>query len=122
MPKVLIIDDDPMLQEVLQRLLAKVGFETTVASNGVEGLKSLHTNPVDLIIIDIVMPIKGGIDTIMELHRDFPQVKIIAISGKIDTSADSFIALTGQFGVQQIFHKPLHWEQFLDEVQKIVDA
>ena len=122
MPKVLIIDDDPMLQEVLQRMLAKVGFETTVAANGVEGLKSLHTNPVDLIIIDIVMPIKGGIDTIMELHHDFPQVKIIAISGKIDTSADSFVALAGQFGVQQIFHKPLHWEQFLDEVQKIVDA
>ena len=93
MPRVLIIDDDPMLQEVLQRMLAKAGFETTVASNGAEGLESLHTQPVDLIIIDIVM------------------TKLCQDKG-----------LAGRFGVQQIFHKPLHWEQFLDEVQKIVNS
>lgn len=62
-------------------MLENVGYEIVVAADGKKGIKAFQEKPLDLVITDIFMPEKEGLETIRELKRDFPDVKIIAISG-----------------------------------------
>ncbi len=79
--KVLVIDDDEAMRGYLRMVLQKEGYEVAEAADGHEGLAACRADPPDLVITDLVMPNKGGLETIGELKRDFPQVRIIAISG-----------------------------------------
>jgi len=81
MARILIIDDEPQLLDMLGQTFEREGYDIVKASNGKEGIKLYRENPVDLIITDIIMPEKEGIETIFELRKDFPDLKIIAISG-----------------------------------------
>lgn len=81
MPLILIIDDDDQIREMLRQMLERAGYEVTDAPNGKVAMKLYREQPADLIITDLIMPGKEGIETIIELRRDFPEVKIIAISG-----------------------------------------
>jgi len=77
---ILIIDDDPQILDMLGQTLKREGHEVLEALDGKEGLKLYRENPTDLVITDIIMAETEGIETIMKLQRDFPDVKIIAIS------------------------------------------
>jgi YesN/AraC family two-component response regulator len=81
MANILIIDDDQQILNMLSQILKRAGYGVVEALDGKQGLKLYRENPTDLIITDIIMPEKEGLETIMELQRDFPDVKIIAISG-----------------------------------------
>ena len=81
MARVLIIDDDPALRAVLGDVCTRLGHDVSVAINGCEGLAKAREVSPDLVITDIVMPEKEGLETIRELRRDLPQIKIIAVSG-----------------------------------------
>jgi Response regulator containing CheY-like receiver, AAA-type ATPase, and DNA-binding domains len=78
---VLIIDDDAAMRMTLERTVKQAGYEAVSAADGNEGLKVCHSRPVDLAITDLFMPNKEGMETIMELRRDFPKIAIVAISG-----------------------------------------
>ena len=69
------------VERLLKQVLEDRGDTVTCASNGVEGIKEYRSHPADLIILDILMPEKEGLETILDLRREFPQVKIIAMSG-----------------------------------------
>ena len=84
MARVLVIDDDEGMRHVLRLALARMGHTVTEAANGVEGLRAFRAGPVDLVLTDLVMPEKEGIETIMELRRLAPTTKIIAMSGGTD--------------------------------------
>ena len=86
MARILIIDDDVQVLAMLEQTLEQEGYEIVTAANGKEGVRLYREDPsdliiTDLIITDLIMPEKEGLETIMELKRDFPDVKIIAISG-----------------------------------------
>jgi len=81
MSRILIIDDDAQILKMLRQILEREKYHVTEASNGKEGLRLYRENPADLVITDIIMPEKEGIEIIIELKRDYPDVKIIAISG-----------------------------------------
>ena len=81
MAGILIIDDDVHIRTILRKTLQSEGYQVVEASNGNEGVRLYREKPVELIITDLIMPEKEGIETIMELGRDFPDVKIIAMSG-----------------------------------------
>jgi len=70
MARILIIDDEPIIRDVLIETLEREGYETVAASDGNDGIKIHQENPADLIITDLIMPEKEGIETIMELRRD----------------------------------------------------
>ena len=81
MSRILIIEDDEHVRGMLRKMLERIGYDVFDAPDGKEGLDFYRNTPVDLVITDILMPEKEGIQTIMELRREFPDVKIIAISG-----------------------------------------
>src|SRR6185436_11534042 len=74
MARILIIDDDPDMRSLLEQTLKSLSYEIETASNGKEGLMLYDANRPDVVITDLYMPTKGGLETIIELRRRSPQV------------------------------------------------
>lgn len=81
MASILVIDDDPNLRDMMHRMLTRAGYDVLMAEEGAEGIETYRKSPTDLVITDLIMPGKEGLETIVDLRREFPDVKIIAISG-----------------------------------------
>jgi len=79
--RILIIDDDSVIRMLISRILTAMGHAVTTAADGAEGLRANRATPFELVITDLVMPEKEGCETIMELRRTHPQVRIVAMSG-----------------------------------------
>ncbi len=120
MAKILVIDDDEQVLDMLYESLTREGFDVLKASNGEQGLRIYRQEPVDLIITDILMPEKEGIETIIELRQDFPDVKIIAMSGGGRIGTKDYLHLAKIFGVQRTFTKPVSREQLLDAIKELL--
>ncbi len=82
MAKILIIEDDPLINKMYSEKLAREGFQTEIAQNGSDGLEKLKANPPDLVILDIMMPKMGGIEVIDEMKKDtrLEKIPIIVLS------------------------------------------
>jgi CheY-like chemotaxis protein len=119
MARILIIDDDSQILDMLRQTLERDGHEVVDASDGKEGLILYRKNPTDLIITDLIMPEKEGIATIMELRQDFPDVKIIAISGGGRLEPGQYLSMAKSFGVQYTFAKPVEREDLLEAVREL---
>lgn len=120
MARILLIDDDEQVLDMLYESLTREGYDVLRASNGEKGLRLYRQKPVDLIITDIIMPEKEGIETIIELRRDFPDVKIIAMSGGGRIGTKDYLHLAKIFGVQRTFTKPVAREQLLDAIKELL--
>ena len=120
MSRILVIDDDDLVLDMLFQSLTREGYDVLIASNGEEGLRLYREEPVDLIITDLIMPEKEGIETIIELRQDFPDVKIIAISGGGFIGKKDYLHMARIFGVQQTFTKPVAREQLLDAIRELI--
>jgi len=120
MATVLVIDDDEMIREVVRRALERAGHEVLEAAEGSEGLSRLRGSAVDLMIVDVMMPKKGGIETLMELRNSRPGMKTIVITGKVDAGSASFKNLIHAFGVKRVFQKPFDLEELVAAVQTIL--
>ena len=116
MTRILIIDDESMVRFSLRRILEGVGYEIAEAENGREGVAMQTASNFDLILTDIIMPEKEGVETVIELKRDFPDVKIIAMSGGGRTRNLDFLKLAQQFGADRIIAKPFAEEELLDAI------
>jgi DNA-binding response OmpR family regulator len=81
MKRILVIDDDKLVRETIVDTLIDDGHTVESAENGIEGLRTLRSAPFDLVVTDLYMPEKEGIEIIVEIRRDFPSVKILAVSG-----------------------------------------
>jgi DNA-binding response OmpR family regulator len=118
---ILIIDDDDQIRRVLRKTLERDGYDVVDAPNGKEGIKLFRENPADLVITDLIMPEKEGIETIRELRRDFPEVKIIAISGGGRIGPDSYLKMAKGLGAQRTLTKPLDGDELLKTVRELVN-
>src|SRR5260221_4424854 len=78
---ILVIDDEAAVRTLIRQILEEEGHQVDEATDGEEGLARLQSTHIDLVITDIFMPHKEGIETILALRRQFPNVKIVAISG-----------------------------------------
>lgn len=122
MPKILIIDDEEDICEMLETLFRKEGFETMSAGNGREALKLMEREEFDLMITDIVMPEMEGISTIIETQKEQPDMKIFAISGGGRIDPESYLELASGFGAIRTFTKPLDIRELLDAVRSVLDG
>jgi len=120
MARILVIDDDEQVLDMLYESLTREGYDVLKASNGEQGLRLYREKSVDLIITDIIMPEKEGIETIIELRQDFPNVKIIAISGGGRAGTKDYLQMAKIFGVQRTFTKPVAREQLLDAIKELI--
>lgn len=106
MQRILIIDDDHHILLMIKKMLERAGFEVDLASNGVEGLELFQRIQADLVITDIIMPEKEGLETIREMKRLQPELKIIAMSGGGKISADNYLETAKIFGASMVLEKP----------------
>ena len=104
MARILIVDDEASIRTVLDHALKSAGYEVSLAENGREASKQQRATPADLAIVDLFMPDEDGLETIMEFHREFPNVRLIAISGN-DLSG-AILAMAKEFGADRILEKP----------------
>jgi DNA-binding response OmpR family regulator len=117
--KILVIDDDAAVRYTMARILRAAGHEVTIASDGEHGLETLHADPPDLTITDLIMPRQDGIQTIREIRRWHPAVKIIAISGGSRTMNVDGLAAALEAGADGIIIKPFDPSDLIDRVAEI---
>jgi CheY-like chemotaxis protein len=123
MPTILIIDDNSDIRELYGRVLRHAGYDVIEAADGEIGTKLYRDNPTDLIVTDIVMPEKEGIETIRELRRDYPDAKIIAISGGGQAMASSTcLMLAERLGAQRTFTKPVKIAELVQAVKELIES
>jgi CheY-like chemotaxis protein len=118
---ILVIDDDDQLRGMLREMLEHAGYEVADAPNGKEGIRLYRENPADLVITDIIMPEKEGIETIMDLRREFPEVKIIAMSGGGTIEAEKYLRMAKGLGAVRTLTKPIERKELLEAVREVID-
>ncbi len=122
MARILIIDDNDEFRRTLRMSLEKAGYDIVEASNGNEGIRIYHDKPTDLVIADVIMPEKEGVGTMIELRRDFPDVKIIAISGGgFEEPADYLEGAELVGGAQRVLAKPFTREEMLRTIKELLE-
>ncbi|MDP6779070.1 MAG: response regulator [Candidatus Latescibacteria bacterium] len=122
MSRVLVIDDEHDVRLPILQVLAKAGYEVEEAPDGHEGVERYRENPADLVIVDIFMPTKSGLEVIQELKRDFPSIKIIAISGVDVRDGLDLATLTRAYEVDRAIEKPFHIHDLLQAVRDLLTA
>ena len=120
MARILIIDDEPQIRSMLTLMLERVGYEIVEAPDGVAGIKIYRQHPADLIITDLIMPNKDGIGMIIDLKKEFPDVKIIAMSGGGLNKPDGYLKGAKKLGAACTLTKPIDREEMLKAVREIL--
>jgi CheY-like chemotaxis protein len=120
MARLLIVDDEPSIRRIIQLMLKNSGHELFTASNGREAMQILNKEPIDLILLDVVMPEQGGLETIMQIRNGYPDVKLIIISGKVPVDNDAFRNLIEQYGVARVFDKPFEKEDIMQAIDELL--
>jgi CheY-like chemotaxis protein len=118
MARVLIIDDEPEIRTLVQAVLDGAGYQTIQASDGREGIAIQRKNPSDLIITDLIMPGQEGLETIIELRRLYPKVRIVAMSGGGHGGVLDFLPMASQLGAARTLAKPFTRDQLLTAVRE----
>lgn len=119
MAHILVVDDDPQIREIFRRVLEGSGHEVTQAQDGLAGGRMFRQKPADLVITDIYMPEREGLETIRELKRDFPGVRIIAITGAdVFMGADHVLGMAKAFGAIYVMKKPVNIATLLEVVER----
>lgn len=119
-PRILIIDDEPTVLEMLRTFLERRGFEVAAAVDGAEGLEAHRDTPVDLVVTDILMPQKEGFETIREFRQQYPDVKIVAISGGGRNEPHTYLKFAKSFGAHRTFPKPLDLDALLVSINELL--
>ena len=120
MPRILVIDDEESIRNVLCSLLEDAGYEVMEAENGRVGIQQCRRTPVDLVITDIIMPEREGLETIRELRRLYPGMKIFAMTGARISKQLDVLNIAATFGAVRTFDKPFELVEILRAVQEEV--
>ncbi len=118
--KILIIDDEELMRLMLVELLKAHGYDATGASDGVKGLEILKNQYFDLVITDLVMPDKEGVETIKDIQSLYPKIKIIAMSGGGRLNGVDYLELASALGADKTFHKPFDRKELIKEINNLL--
>lgn len=119
MTRILVVDDDFQMREMLGVILERKGYDVTTAADGKTALQLQRKTPFDIVITDIIMPEKEGLETISELRRGYPQLKIIAISGGGRYKPEEYLELARQLGADRGLVKPFGSWEILGAVREL---
>ena len=117
--RILVIEDDCSVRNLLAILLKGEGHQVVAVSDGNKGVAAYREDSFDLVLTDLFMPEKDGFEVITELTREFPEVKIVLMSGAgKHFSPSDFLPIALKLGAWQVLHKPF----LLSDLEKVVDA
>jgi CheY-like chemotaxis protein len=119
--RILVIDDEPTALDVICKILVHSGYDVLVAKNGQEGVDLFRQQPCDLVITDMVMPVKDGLQTILDLRTDYPELPIVAISGGGNISKERYLAVAGYLEKVVTVGKPFTVDALTSAVKKLLD-
>lgn len=123
MARILIIDDDPALRGTIRRVVERGGHQVEEAEDGEAGLRQVAKEAPDLVITDLLMPEKEGIETIMELTAGYPGVRILAISGAGGSAEEEGPLMDAKlFGAHEVLAKPFSIEALMAAVERLAPA
>lgn len=123
MAKILVVDDDRVVRTMVADMLVRDKHEVLAAADGTQAWKILAESPVDLIVTDLVMPEKNGIDLIMDLKINHPKVPIVAISGGGGiTGRFDYLPIAKLLGAKSILRKPFHMKELITAVSEALTA
>jgi CheY-like chemotaxis protein len=119
-PTVLVVDDDLMVVQAVAFLLEDRGFQVMTATDGAQGLRLYRTHRPDLVLTDIIMPEKEGIALTRELRSEFPDAKIIAMSGGGRIGNSDYIKIARALGADAGLYKPFDDDELVDTIQTVL--
>ncbi|SDU25398.1 Response regulator receiver domain-containing protein [Verrucomicrobium sp. GAS474] len=117
MAKILIIEDEAPFRTVLVRVLQEKGHTVTEAPDGTDALRLCQAHAFDLMITDLIMPNKEGIETIIEVRKHLPTLPIIAMSGGGRTGPHDLLTAAAALGAQATISKPFHIHELIALVE-----
>ena len=117
---ILVIDDEELIRLQVCTALKQDGYVVHQAANGNEGLTCIALSVPDLVITDILMPDKEGIETILDLRRHYPSIRIIAISGGGRTGNKDFLRTAKHLGADRTLAKPFALGELLKVVREVL--
>jgi CheY-like chemotaxis protein len=120
MANILVIDDESEVRYAIRAVLEDQGHKVDEADTGTAGLAAITDHPFDLVICDIIMPDKEGIETIVEIKQRLPQQKIVAISGGGRIKKEDYLAVAAAVGATYTVSKPFDAETLTDMVNAIL--
>ncbi len=118
MQTVLIVDDDEETRIFLQSALLRAGFSAFTAASGAEAVRVCRAQRIDVVIVDIWMPDKDGLETIMDIRRGSPEARIIAMSGGGKLGSMHPLAFASRLGARRTLIKPFTHEQLLSTISE----
>lgn len=132
MRRILVIDDEPFVREALTRVLASSEVAVIGAPNADAGLAALRDSPFDVVIIDVILPGMDGVAAIKIMRRDYPEIRIIAISGGGNfglgaympeaISTNAYLAACKAAGANGILAKPFETADLRSMIQQVQAA
>lgn len=120
--RILVIDDEPTALDVITKILQHAGYEVLVAKNGQEGIDLFREHPCDLVVTDMVMPVKDGLQTILDLRAEAPELPIVAISGGGNISKERYLAVAGYLDNVITVGKPFTVDILTSAVKQLLDG
>ena len=117
MSRILVIDDEEVVRTAIRTMLEMAGYEVEEAYDGEEGIEKYRQNPFDVVIVDIFF---SELEVIRKLKKDFPEIKIIAISGMGAREELDIVSIANQYGATYAFAKPFNAGQILGVVRELL--
>jgi DNA-binding NtrC family response regulator len=117
---ILVIDDEEAILDFMSSMLLQAGYNVIVACNGKAAMQKLESATADIVITDLIMPEKEGIETMKEIKSLYPACGIIAMSGSVFGSV--YLSMAKQLGAKKILKKPFKKQELLDSIEEVLTA
>ncbi len=121
MALILLVDDDPKMLQLLTEIVELDGHQAMTAADGEIALQCFDQQIPDLVITDILMPNKEGIELISEVRASYPDLKIIAYTGGGSADPESYLEFASGMGADRVFLKPMPVAKLREEVAALLD-
>lgn len=122
MAKLLLVDDDFQVRGMMRETLEQEGYTVIEASDGKEAVRAYRKEPADLVIMDIIMPNQDGVESIHALRTEFPDIKIIAISGgSANIAGEHLLKTADTLGAKKTFNKPVDMNRLLETIEEMTN-
>lgn len=121
MANILIIDDDPLVLETFQIVIKELGHTTETAANGDIGLKAIGNGSFDLVISDVIMPDKDGLEVLMEAKQSYPDLKIVIVSGGGRISKEDCLDMAKALGADAVLEKPVTVDKLSAKINELLN-
>lgn len=118
--RVLVVDDDPEMREAMARILGAAGYAVELAADGDQAIEVQRARPAEVLITDVFMPSRDGLETIQYFRVEYPDVGIIAMTGGSPTGrVDEYLKVANVAGANATLRKPFAAQALLDSVSSL---